>query len=342
MRDLSTAQAKQVIDAEHHYLALADARRLWDQDYHGGMHWKRIAGKDYLYRTLDRHGKARSLGPRSEETERIHEEFHRRKGALKERIASLEERCEMTRRVNAAMRVGSAPVEVVRIAERLDQAGLMEHGITIIGTNAMHVYESMAGVRFDPDIMATVDVDLLWNHKTKLSLGAKASVSEAGMLGLLKQVDRSFEIRSDQPFRAQANNGYMVDLIRQMPDPPWADEPDRFFEDDLVATDIWNMKWLLGAPRVTQVVIGADGSMARMTAPDPRAFVMFKLWLSQADDREPQKKLRDAAQAQAVIHIIEDKLPHLAAHWRSLHSFPQDVVDRAVEEVERVRMRGAG
>lgn len=337
MRDLNSAQIKQVVDAEHHYLALCEARHQWEQDYRGGMHWKHIAGRHYLYRTLDRHGRAKSLGARSPDTERIHEEFHRRKADLKERIDALAERCEMTVRVNAAMRVGSAPAEVVRIAERLDQAGLMEHGITIIGTNAMHVYESMAGVRFDPDIMATVDIDLLWNHKTKLSLGAKASVSEGGILGLLRQVDRSFEIRTDQPFRAQARSGYMVDLIRQMPDPPWADEPDRFFDGDLVATDIWNMKWLLGAPRVTQVVVGVDGSMARMTAPDPRAFVMFKLWLSQAEDREPQKKLRDAAQATAVMHIVEEKLPQLAAHWRSLHSFPQDVVDRAVDEVERMR-----
>lgn len=134
----------------------------------------------------------------------------------------------------------------------------------------------------------------------------------------------------------------MVDLIRQMPNAPWADEPDRLFErEDLVATDIWNMKWLLSAPRVMAHVVSYDGRVWRMPVPDPRGFAMFKIWLAtEAKDREPAKQRRDRAQAHAVIEPVEREMPHLAQKWPQLKSFPESIVARAVEHAETVRRRG--
>lgn len=336
---INSAQAKSAIDSEQILAAYRDAVTK-AQDYAGGMHWKTVSGKEYLYRTLDRKGNAKSLGPRSEKTEQILAHFTHRKAEIADRVKSLKEQLEIQAKVNAAYRVGHVPNQVADVCIELDKAHLLDSNITVIGTNAMHVYEAMAGVRFPTDIMATVDIDLLWNHTSKLSVASSPHVKEEGLMGLLRKADSSYEIMGGQPFRAVSKTGYMVDLIRQMPDPPWADEPDRFFEQDLVATDIWNMKWLLGAPRVVQPVVANDGRAFMMSAPDPRAFAMFKLWLSTAEDREPAKKLRDAEQARAVIQLIEDRLPHLARAWPSLKSFPQDVVDRAMTEVRRERERG--
>lgn len=338
-KDITSAQAKTITDSEQLYSGLQDVLRQ-AQEYVGGMHWKTVSGRDYLYRTRDRRESAKSLGPRSAKTEEIFERYFRRKHELAERIESMKEQLKIQHRINVVHRAGHVPNIVADICIQLDRAGLLDTNITVIGTNAMHVYESVAAIRFPDAIMATADVDLLWNHTSKISIATSEAVEDAGLLGVLKKADKSFEIKTDQRFRAISASGYMVDLIRQMPNPPWADEPDRFFEEDMVATDIWNMKWLLGAPRIIQPVISMDGRVFRMAAPDPRAFAMFKVWLgTQAADRERQKQIRDLEQARAVIKMIETRLPHLAQKWPALKSFPEDVVEMTMEEVRRERER---
>lgn len=332
---LSNAQAKAIIDSQQQYDALLEARRQANS-YRGGMHWKTIAGREYLYRTIGK--TAKSLGARSPETEARAAEFLKRKDELDGRMRALNEAVRIAAGINRVHRAGHVPNEVAEICSALDQAGLLDKNITVIGTNAMHAYEALAGVRFPDDIMATTDMDLLWNHNSKLSVATSEAVEQGGLIGILQSVDKTYQIKGDQPFRAVSQSGYMVDLIRQMPDPPWADEPDRFFQQDLVATDIWNMKWMLGAPRIIQTAVALNGRPFRIAAPDPRAFAMFKLWLgTECDDREPLKRQRDLAQADAVIRLIEDRLPHLARAWPQLKSFPQEMVERTVERVERMR-----
>lgn len=318
---LSNAQAKQYLDAVAVHESLESAVHQ-AYDYRGGMHWKKIASKEYLYKTHDRLGNAKSFGVRSAETEHIYKEFTRRKADLTERVRELKEVAAVQARVNAALRLGSVPNKVADVCIALNEANLLGKSLTVIGTNAMHAYGYLGGVKFPSDIMATTDVDLLWNHKSRLSLAAAAGVSEAGLMGILKRADKSYEIDSQQPFRARSKSGFMVDLILQMPVPPWADEPDRFFQDDLVATDIQNVRWLVSAPRVEQPVVAVDGRVFMMVAPDPRAYAIYKVWLSTAQDREPIKRRRDLAQARELLSLIEQELPHLN-HWGAFKSFPQ-------------------
>jgi hypothetical protein len=328
---LSNAQAKQFIDATAAFDSLRDAQRQ-AQDYRGGMHWKTVAGKDYLYRSSDRRGNAKSLGPRSAATEQMLAEFSRRKLEIAERVASLRELADTTARVNAALRLGAVPNEVADVCIALDGAQLLDKAVMVIGTNALHAYAYLGGVRFPSDIMATTDVDLLWSHKAKLSIAVSQAVSEAGLLGILKRADRSYELDPQNSFRARAKSGFMVDLIRQMPTPPWADEPDRFFEADLVATDIQNMDWLLGAPRLVQPVVAVDGRVFMLATPDPRAFAIFKAWLSRQANRDPLKRGRDMQQARAVVALIAERLPHLG-QWGALKSFPAEVLASAANEL---------
>jgi hypothetical protein len=51
--------------------------------------------------------------------------------------------------------------------------------------------------------------------------------------------------------------------------------------------------------------------MVKMTTIDPRAFVLFKMWMSAQKDRDPIKKHRDKNQARLVTKLIEEYLPHL-------------------------------
>ncbi|BCB28449.1 hypothetical protein SKTS_33350 [Sulfurimicrobium lacus] len=169
-------------------------------------------------------------------------------------------------------------------------------------------------------------MDLLWDSRAKIRLASTGDDTDfAGIMALLKRADRSFEIVENTPFRAANEDGFMVDLIRQTPNPPWKVEPNRFFENDLIATDIWNMKWLLSAPRVEQTVICENGRPARMVVPDPRAFALFKLWLSSSNEREPIKKRRDLHQAAAVFALVEQYLPQFPLSRAALKMFPAEI-----------------
>ncbi len=328
-RTLSEAQLKQQIDAEQTYAAWSDASAK-SLNFVGGMHWKRVAGKEYLYRSLDRHGRAKSLGARSSETENIELRFSQQKLESKLRLESLNASLAIHSKINAALRLGSAPNIVADLCLHLDRVGLLGPSLMVIGTNSMLAYEAMAGVRFDQAMLATTDIDFLWDHKARVKLvEVNALVDEGadrGLLGVLQKVDKSFQRIEGQRFRASNAKGYMVDLIRQMPAPPWKEEPDRFApEGDLIATDIWNMKWLLSAPRIEQPVIAMNGKIFRMTVPDPRAYAMFKWWLAHSNERDPVKKSRDSLQAKALVALVQDKLPHLAENWSQITSFPKAI-----------------
>jgi hypothetical protein len=81
------------------------------------------------------------------------------------------------------------------------------------------------------------------------------------------------------------------------------------------------MDWLLCAPRFSQAVVGVSGGIAEMPTIDPRAFVLYKIYLSQKEDRDPVKKPRDVAQARALFKLIEERLPHLA--FEKISSMPE-------------------
>lgn len=289
------------------------------------MHWKTVAEKEYFYRSLDRKGKAKSLGVRSAKTEDIERHFNDQKTQSKARLESLSEALTTHSKINAAHRLGSAPSIVAALCQRLSIAGLLGPSLVIIGTNSLFAYEAMAGVRFDREMLATTDIDLLSGHKARIRLALMDFMPD----------DQAME---GQTFRAVNDKGFMVDLIRQMPKPPWKDEPDRISaaensDTDLVATDIWNMKWLLNAPQVQQNAIALNGTMFPICAPDPRAYAMFKLWLSQSDERNPVKKSRDFLQAKALAAMIQEKLPHLAANWNQINSFPAAIAQRLVAQL---------
>jgi hypothetical protein len=324
--DLTNAQAKQFLDAAAAFGGLRQAE-FEAVAYRGGMHWKTSSnGQAYLYKTKDRLGNATSLGVRSEETQRIYASFTRRKVELSQRVRQMRDSLKVHERLNSALRLGAIPNEAADVCVAIDKAGLLGKSVMVIGTNAMYAYGFLGGVRFEADIMATTDVGLLWSHKSKLSLAASDEIlASEGLLGVLRRADKTYEIDAKSKFRARASSGFMVDLIRQMPHPPWADEPDRFFRGDLVATDIHNMDWLLSAPRIEQPVIAVDGRVVSLVVPDPRAFAAFKLWLSRSAERDPLKRRRDASQAAAVIELLEQRLPHLN-HWGAFKFFPKQVL----------------
>jgi hypothetical protein len=321
---LSDSQAKALIDSLQTYSALCDVRQKL-RPYSGGMHWKKVAAGEYLYRTHDGKGNAKSLGPRSDATSKVMADFFEKKQILQTRQSSLQAKMLERNRMAKALRVGAAPTILAHLCERLVKADLMGNNILIIGTNALYAYEALAGVHFDGDVTATSDIDLLWKHKTRITAIAR-DVQMHGLLGLLQKVDKTFHLLEHEKFRAVNDAGFMVDFIRQTPNPPWREERQQLGGvDDFLPTDLPNMKWMIGAPRLRQVVLAQNGSPFEMEVPDPRAFLLYKAWLSQQPDREPIKRGRDASQAKLVATLLEERLPQYPLQWDRFQSFPKNL-----------------
>lgn len=78
-------------------------------------------------------------------------------------------------------------------------------------------------------------------------------------------------------FRAANAGQFMVDLIIA-PRPMHATVPVTFSEDDLVASEVPGLQWLLNAPKLDVVAVDEDGWPVPFRVPDPRAFALHKAW----------------------------------------------------------------
>lgn len=317
---LTEDQHKQLINASQAYAAMLNFKQL-AAGYRGGMVWRQKNDTDYLIKTSPR-GNQRGMGARSPETERLAEAFLRNKASAEANLKASKQRVELEVRLNRALRVGRCPNLVIDILNRLEKAGLARH-LMVIGTHALYAYESGAGVTFNSAITETRDLDILWDSRKHLLLASNEDIKMLGLLGILQQVDSSFTLMKNQAYTAVNKDGYMVDVVKRRPASLFDDqEPQQLVpnQDDFFAAKIVNMDWLLSSPPYKQIVIGVSGKMAEMHAPDPRAFAMFKHWLSQQPERDPTKKPRDQRQAEAVKSLVEELMPHMP--FSDLSGFP--------------------
>ncbi len=307
MRPLSNQQRLNLVNTqqlfENYQTALRHA-----QAHARSMRWKKVREVEYLFREHDRRGNGKLLGRRSPETEAVLEAFRAGKAAAEARLAAIKAQLDEQARLNKALRLARVPRVVARILRKLDEAGLAD-SFTVLGTQALYAYEAAAGVQFLSELLASGDVDLLYDTRKKITL-VSSKLEGQGLLGLLKKADRSFECIRKRGFRAANAGQFMVDLIiapRKMQEA----ESVTFAEGDLVAAEVPGLQWLLNAPKLSAIAIDEDGWPAPFRAPDPRAFALHKAWLSQLLDREPLKKPRDLAQAKTVAEAVREYLPYL-------------------------------
>lgn len=335
-RELSGEQIRQLINTEQAYEALRAAEAELEQRFRGAMGWKTVKGQDYLYRKAE--GAWRSLGRRSAETELAFESFRAGREETKQRVRQLDERIGALARVNRAMGLGRMPWTPARLLRRLDKRGLLGRAVSIVGTHALFAYERLAGVQFRADEVATADIDLLYDSRDRLRLIAPA-VRADGLSGLIKSVDASFRPLMPGGFRAANDQGFLVDLIMPLAAKPADAEPGRIGDraDDLTAAELEGLSWLVNCPQVRQTVIDERGFPLLLDVPDPRAFALHKLWVSERPDRDRLKAQRDRAQAVAVTALIGDYLPSLPFDDPALSALPAVLRARAAELIEQAR-----
>ncbi len=327
--EMTGEQRRIFLDAAQLYQAYLEVSAKHSA-YRGGMHWKKVKDREYLFRSRDRLGYGKSLGPRSPKSESIYQEFHENKTQLQENLRELRERLKEQSRFCKAARIARVPRIVGSILRLLGTQKLLGSNLKVIGANALYAYEAAAGVFFNSSLMATQDMDILWDVRARLQLQASQKMDGKGLLSILQQADPTFALIRQRSFRAVNRKGYMVDLLKPEPRPPHLTEKRRMGPNgDMEAAEIRNLQWLASAPKFTHEVIGDDGYPAAMVTPDPRAFALHKLWLSGQADREPIKRKRDRDQSLALCRLVLQHLPHLGFQPVELKMFPKSVVSAA-------------
>lgn len=330
MKPLSDQQRLFLVESDQTYRAWREI--LWrHRDYKYGMRWKSVNGKDYLLRLTSASGNSKSLGPRTPETEHIFEQFQYGKDLAEEKYRQFKVKIESQRKLNRAVRLGRMPTIIGEILLRLDQSQALSE-FRVVGTHAIFAYESMAAVELKMELLASGDIDLLFDVRKQMSLLGKKLDGE-GLLGLLKKIDKTFEVSSEQGFRAINKDGFMVDLIGQDKG-MLATKPQPLLKGDLEIMEVPNLEWLANAPRIDQVVIAANGAAVMMPVPDPRAFAIHKAWLSHQTNREPVKKQRDLNQALMVIDLVREYLPNLPFDGHEMRYFPKSVINSSISDLK--------
>lgn len=330
MQALDHQQQLFMVESDQIYRAWVDALHH-ARSYRYGMRWTSSKGRQYLVRLHDARGNGKSLGPRTTETEAVFTAFAEGKLRAEARLKSLASRMKDQARLNRAARLGRLPNIVADILLGL-AAARMTHDFCVIGTHAIHGFEAMAGVHCRMALLASGDVDLLYDPRRSISL-VTCKLDEYGLLGLLKKVDPTFTPLRESPFRAANDKGFMVDLVI-----PARDTRDTavmsFGQGDLIAVEVPNLHWLVNAPKYEVVAIAADGRPVMMRVPDPRAFALHKAWLSTRKDREPVKKARDKAQAALVAEMVLSYLPALDFDPAALRYFSADMLASAQQTLK--------
>lgn len=301
---LDEQQVLHLVNSQQIFEAWLAAQRQVAQHRYG-MRWVRSSDREYLVRLKDASGNGKSLGVRCEETQRIFEQFNAAKQRAEEKAKTLKAKMQTQARINKALRIGRAPSIVGKILRAI--ALRSENLYTVIGTHAQFGYEAMAGVRMKSELLASGDIDLLAGSGNVIKIMTQTLVPD-GLIGLLRKVDSSFDLVAENSYRAANASGFMVDLLiapRDLRDTSQVTAAAA----DLVAAEVEGLQWLQNAPKVSITAIAADGLPFSMKVPDPRVFCMHKAWISLNADREPAKKIRDAAQAQALYPVIEEFLP---------------------------------
>jgi hypothetical protein len=303
LRDLTGEQRRQLIDTQQIYESWRVAHDASLHRYGGSMRWAPRSRTEYLLRKTG--GSETSLGPRDETTEATYEAFVKGRKENQDRLEGLKSRLDQLAPVNRAMGLGRLPRLAARILQQCDEHRLLGGHLIVVGTNALFAYEALAGVQIQSDLLATGDIDLLYDARHHMSLALKGIRTE-GLIGLLRKVDKSFAVTHRRGYRATNRDGYLVDLIRpeardifrdRLP-PPFTDLPD-----DLEGAAIFGLTWLINSPKVDAVAIDERGEPVRLVVIDPRTFALHKAWLSARPDREPLKVKRDLEQAKAAAAI---------------------------------------
>lgn len=308
IQQIGESELRLLANLEQHYLGWLQAERIIAP---GRLTWKTVAGKEYLYRIVDGAGNGRSLGPRDDASEAQFTQWQ----TAKEQVGTLSNRMLMDGAQYRAMRLPILPAFAGQALRQLDIAGqLGDHGVLVVGTNALVAYAIEAQMRLGTDVTATDDFDLTW---------ASADLPRGRpVFDVLKEADRTWTVNQERPFQALNARGDELELLL----PKQLAKVFPRGSGGLLPIPLPEQDWLLPGRRVEHVVACSDRKPARVMAPDPRWFALHKLWLADKPERNPLKKPKDRAQGEQLLDLVAERMPHYPLDEEFAQALPAELI----------------
>lgn len=309
IKELTGEQRRQFIDTQQVYEAWLNAEDERQRRFVGSMRWADRNSVDYLLRKIKQ--TETSLGPRSEQTEKTFIAFTEGRDRNKDLLVGLSKRMDKMAKVNLALGLGRVPVIAARILRSCAETNLLGKQLFVVGTNSLFAYEALAGVQISSELIATGDIDLLYDSRRRISFVTEEKITQSGLIGILRKVDRSFKPLQPRGFRATNRDGYLVDLIRPQARNVFTDNTltsITSIPEDLDGAPIEGLQWLINAPKVDSVAIDERGYPVKIATIDPRVFAIHKAWLASKPDRSALKSTRDRDQSIVVAQIAKQYL----------------------------------
>lgn len=305
INSLDGDSVRDLVDARDRYSLLRTSQREARHSYGGSMKFEARGDAEYLIRRPYASSTRKSYGRRTPETEETLCAFLAGQTRVHDQIAGLRQQLADRAPILRARGLGRVPVLAARVLRKLDDIGWLGTNLIVVGTNALYAYEAAAALRIESAMLATGDVDVLYDARRRLRVSG--DVDERGLIGALRSVDRSFSRPSNKTYTAANRDGYMVDLLEPQ-------DHDRIMRhgsarlsddpDDLIATSTDSSRWLLNVPKFETIAIDERGLPVRIVTLDPRAYALQKLWIARNDPtRDPAKRGRDEDQAHLVAQI---------------------------------------
>lgn len=232
----------------------------------GGLQWKTIGGRDYLYRyqpdPVTRKKRSTSIGRRSPETERFYAEFMKRRARVNSLLAAQGATAETLARVSKALRLARLPEPAADVLTALWKDRLT-HFFIVRSGHAAFAYETT--FRSLLPVSDSGHVELLFSDD---SLARELSRSLAQCL---VKLDGSYEFdASASLFRCDRGPEISINLQATLLDHGAAERDIDDRQRDLLAE-------LLELPTVSGMAISRSGRPVPMTVLDPRAFAFSRL-----------------------------------------------------------------
>lgn len=287
-------------------------------DLKGTFTTKTIRGEQYVYfMHYMPGGKAHGVyvGKKGEQTDALIEQY-------KEGKTESEEARENVRRLAAQVKAGiSIPTDkaMVRVIKALADAAVFRAGAVLVGTHAFMAIGVMLGIRWFPNTMMTMDVDLAAEKAVSVALDPIQADIPAAIESLqmgffpvpamnLKHPSTTFAIRKSQ---------LRLDILT--PKTSDSDAPVVIPRFNCAAQPLSYLSYLIQDP-IPAVLLDTDPVLVNV--PQPIRYALHKLIVSQVRDiTRTAKSEKDLLQAHQILSVLyEDRPDDILPAWTDLVS----------------------
>lgn len=269
--------------------------------YAGGMQWLTAKGNQYLTRyrqdPLSGDKKAVSLGRRTSETEKIHDEFMKERAELDARIAELRPAMAEQARMAKALRLSRAPSEVGGVLRAIGTSDLLDR-VTLVGEASVYAYENEMTSLLPRDVLPDDGLDLL-----------VSDVRAADLIDELVAVLRRAKMPVTRK-RAKGNDAAELRTEEDLKIRLFTSSSIERMVDDYESHSAGHAPhWAAEQTPIRSVVIDRSGRAAAISVLEPRAWAILRCVVLDIEEMSGGRRDSSSELVSATARLIQDRWP---------------------------------